>query len=300
MRTYIAGHTGLVGSAILRRMPDAITRTRASLDLTDQRAVDYFFHREKPEYVYLAAARVGGILANDTYPANFIRDNLAIQTNVIHSAWQHGVKKLLFLGSSCIYPRDAQQPMAEECLLSGPLESTNQWYAIAKIAGLKMCDAYRKQYGFNSISVMPTNLYGPEDHFDSVNAHVVPSLISRFTQAAETNQRTVTIWGSGTVKRELLHVDDLAEALLILMEQYDGGLINIGSGQEVTIAELAEMIAEIVGFKGRIECDRSKPDGPMRKLVDSSKIKEFWSPKIDLYEGLRSTVARYQSRMVAA
>lgn len=299
-KVYIAGHTGLVGSALLRCIPHAITRSRAELDLTDQRAVDYFFHHEKPEHVYLAAAKVGGIHANRTYPAEFIRDNLAIQTNVIHSAWRHGVKKLLFLGSSCIYPRDAQQPMTESCLLSGPLEPTNQWYAIAKIAGLKMCEAYRRQYGFNCISVMPTNLYGPGDHFNSEDAHVVPSLISRFQSAVDEGRGRVTLWGSGKAKRELLHVDDLVDALLLLMDRYEGDLINIGSGQEVAIRELAEMIAEITGFKGEIEFDESKPDGPMRKLVDSSKIKAMWSPKISLYDGLLSTVEWYRSQLVAA
>lgn len=300
MTTYIAGHTGLVGSALLRRIPDAIIRTHQQLDLTNQNAVDQFFAETRPEYVYLAAAKVGGIYANATYPAQFIRENLAIQTNVIHSAWRHGVQKLLFLGSSCVYPRDAAQPMREACLLSGPLEPTNQWYAVAKIAGIKMCEAYRRQYGFNAISAMPTNIYGPGDHFDSENAHVVSSLISKFQRAVEAGKQVVTVWGSGKVKREFLHVDDLADALLILMKEYEGGLINVGSGQEITIGELAEMIAEIVGFKGRIEFDRSKPDGPMRKLVDSSKIKEFWSPKIDLYDGLRSTVEWYQSQLVAA
>lgn len=298
--TYIAGHTGLVGSALLRRIPDAITRTHQQLDLTNQNAVNQFFAETRLEHVYLAAAKVGGIHANATYPAVFIRENLAIQTNIIHSAWQHGVKKLLFLGSSCIYPRDAAQPITEAALLTGPLEPTNRWYAVAKIAGIKMCEAYRKQYGFNAISVMPTNLYGPGDHFDSEDAHVVPSLISKFQRAVDTKQRKVTVWGSGKVKRELLHVDDLADALLLLMEHYNGDLINIGSGQEVTIRELAEMIAEITGFKGRIEFDESRPDGPKRKMVDNSKIKHLWRPKIDLYEGLRSTVAWYQSQLVAA
>lgn len=299
-RVYIAGHNGLVGSALHRLIPDAIVRTRAELDLTNQNAVKQFFAETKPEYVYLAAAKVGGIHANAIYPARFIRDNLAIQTNVIHAAWQHGVKKLLFLGSSCIYPREASQPMREDYLLSGPLEPTNQWYAVAKIAGLKMCEAYSLQYGFNAISVMPTNLYGPGDHFDSEDAHVVPSLISKFQCAVETGRQVVTLWGSGKARRELLHVDDLADALLLLMERYEGELINVGSGQEVTIRELAEMIGGIVGFKGRIEFDESKPDGPMRKLVDSRKIKQFWSPKIDLYDGLRSTVEWYQSQVVAA
>lgn len=295
MKTYISGHTGLVGSALLRRLPDSITRTRAELDLTDQRAVDYFFHKEKPEYVYLAAAKVGGIHANQTYPADFIRHNLAIQTNVVHSAWQHGVKKLIFLGSSCIYPRDCPQPMKEEYLLSGQLEPTNQWYAVAKIAGLKMCEAYRNQYGLNCVSVMPTNLYGPNDHFDSVNSHVVPSLISKFAKGGK-----VTVWGTGKPKRELLHVDDLADALLTIMESYEGDLINIGSGDEVTIRELAEMIGEIAGHRGPVEFDETKPDGPMRKLVDGSKLKAFWQPKITLHEGLRATFQHYQARLVLA
>lgn len=295
MRTYIAGHTGLVGSALLRRIPDAITSTRKDLDLTCQWSVEHFFRVERPEQVYLAAAKVGGIHANQTYPADFIRDNLAIQTNVIHSAWRHGVKKLIFLGSSCIYPRDASQPMKEECLLSSPLEPTNQWYAIAKIAGLKMCEAYRKQYGFNCVSVMPTNLYGPSDHFGSLNSHVVPSLIAKFLKGGP-----VTVWGTGNARRELLHVDDLADALLILMAKYDGDLINVGSGHEVTIRELAEMLAEISGYEGELTFDESKPDGPMRKLVDSSKINSLWQPKISLYDGLRSTFESYKAQMVTS
>jgi len=299
--TYIAGHTGLVGSALLRRIPNAITRTRQQLDLLEQPAVDKFFARNKPQYVYIAAARVGGIHANNTRPGLFIRDNLLIQTNIIDTAWATGVSKLLFLGSSCIYPRDARQPMTEDALLTGPLEPTNEPYAIAKIAGLKMCQAYRKQYGFNAISAMPTNLYGPNDHFDSVDAHVIPSLMSKLYRAAVNEEPHVMLWGTGRAKREFLHVDDLADALIMLMADYDEETpINVGSGQEVTTYELADIIREIVGYRGAINFDRTKPDGPPRKLVDSSRINSLgWRAKIDLYEGLRSTFDWYCARVGA-
>lgn len=298
---YIAGHTGLVGNALHQRLPQAITRTRQQLDLTNQSDVNQFFAKWKPQQVYLAAAKVGGIHANSTYPADFIRDNLLIQSNVIDAACRNGCDKLLFLGSSCIYPRDAPQPMTEDALLTGPLEQTNQWYAIAKIAGLKMCQAYRRQYGFNAISVMPTNLYGPNDHFDSIDAHVVPSLMSRLYRAALNGDKSVTVWGSGKPKRELLYVDDLANALIMLMDYYnDERIINIGSGQEVTISELAHMIAEIVGFKGEIHFDTTKPDGPPRKALDSSRINYLWHAKINLYDGLCSTFDWYCARVGAA
>lgn len=298
---YIAGHAGLVGSALHRRLPQAITRTHEQLDLTNQSDVNQFFAKWKPQQVYLAAAKVGGIHANSTYPADFIRDNLLIQSNVIDAAYRNGCNKLLFLGSSCIYPRDAPQPMTEDALLTGPLEPTNQWYAIAKIAGLKLCQAYRRQYGFNAIAAMPTNLYGPGDHFNSVDAHVVPSLMSKMYRCALDGRRAVTVWGSGKPKRELLHVDDLADALITLMEHYnDEQIINIGSGQEVTVAELAHTIAEVVGYRGEIRFDTTKPDGPMRKLVDSSCIRQLWQPKIDLYDGLRSTFEWYRARVGAA
>jgi GDP-L-fucose synthase len=297
--TYIAGHTGLVGSALLRRIPDAGTRSQEQLDLTDQGGVNGFFFDNKIEYVYLAAAKVGGIHANSTYPADFIRDNLLIQANVIDAAWACGARKLLFLGSSCIYPRDAQQPMREDALLTGPLEPTNEYYAIAKIAGLKLCQAYRKQYGFNAIAAMPTNLYGPNDHFDSVDAHVIPSLMSRFYRAALSGDKSVTLWGTGKAKREFLHVDDLADALIMLMVEYnEAEPINVGSGQEVTIRDLAHMVAEVVGYRGDIRFDASKPDGPPRKLVDSSRVNTLgWRAKITFYDGLRSTFDWYRARV---
>jgi len=297
--TYIAGHTGLVGGALLRRLPDAITRTRAQLDLTNQQDVDDFFHDVQPQHVYLAAAKVGGISANAAYPADFIRNNLAIQLNVIDAAYRYGCEKLLFLGSSCIYPRNAEQPIREDALLTSPLEPTNQWYAIAKIAGLKLCEAYRKQYGFNAVSVMPTNLYGPDDHFDSPDAHVIPMLVSRFYHAIRQGQPVVTVWGSGKAKREFLHVDDLADALTTLMARYDGDLINIGSGEEVTIRELAHMIADILNFRGEIRFDTSKPDGPPRKVVNSFRVRQLWRPRITLRDGLEETCVRYVSRMGA-
>jgi GDP-L-fucose synthase len=296
---YIAGHTGLVGSALLRRIPDAVTHTHAQLDLRSQADTYGFFWGNKIQHVYLAAAKVGGIHANSTCPADFIRDNLLIQCNVINAARLNDCGKLLFLGSSCIYPRDAQQPISEDALLTGPLEPTNQWYAIAKIAGLKMCQAYRKQYGFNAICAMPTNLYGPNDHFDSIDAHVIPSLMSRLYRAACNGDRSITLWGTGKALREFLHVDDLADALITLMAEYnDSEPVNVGSGQEVTISELAYMIAEVVGYCGEIKFDSSKPDGPPRKLLDSTRLTVLgWHAKINLYDGLRSTFDWYRARV---
>jgi len=295
-RIYVAGHSGLVGSATARRLQaegasNLILRTHRELDLTDQAAVDTFFATEHPDYVFLCAAKVGGIHANDTYPAEFIRDNLAIQTNVIHSAWKHGAKKLLFLGSSCIYPRDCPQPIHEEYLLTGPLEPTNEAYAIAKIAGLKMCQAYRRQYGFNAIVAMPTNLYGPGDNFHPENSHVVPALIRRFSEATTTSTDQVHIWGSGRPRREFMHVDDLAAALLMLMRRYDDAqMINIGSGQEVSIDELAQMIASITGFRGKLVFDPTFLDGTPRKRLDTSRLSAIgWQPSIDLHAGLSET-----------
>jgi GDP-L-fucose synthase len=295
-RIYIAGHRGLVGSAIARRLlsegaDNLVLRTHKDLDLTDQSQVEAFFASEKPEYVFLAAARVGGIHANSKYPAEFIRDNLAIQSNVIHSAWKNGAKKLLFLGSSCIYPRDCPQPIKEEYLLTGPLESTNEWYAIAKIAGLKMCQAYRQQYGFDAICAMPTNLYGPGDNFHPQNSHVLPALVRRFHEAKLANAPEVTIWGSGLPLREFLHVNDLADALLFLMANYsDGGIVNVGSGQEVSVSELAKLVSNVVGYQGKLTFDRSKPDGTPRKLLDVSRLDTLgWKAQLELSSGVADT-----------
>ncbi|HUB91125.1 MAG TPA: GDP-L-fucose synthase [Dyella sp.] len=296
-RIYVAGHQGLVGSAIVRRLQtegatNLILRTHHELDLVDQAAVEAFFVAKRPEYIFLAAAKVGGIHANSTYPAEFIRDNLAIQTNVIHSAWKCGSKKLLFLGSSCIYPRDCQQPIREEYLLTGPLEPTNEWYAIAKIAGLKMCQAYRRQYGFNAIVAMPTNLYGPGDNYHPDNSHVVPALIRRIYDAKIVSAPQVTIWGSGTPLREFLHVEDLADAALFLMHNYnDEDLINVGSGQEVSIAELASTIASAVDYKGQLVFDTSRPDGTPRKRLNINRLHALgWRARIPLRPGLEQTI----------
>lgn len=297
-RIYVAGHRGLVGSAIVRRLErdgyrNLLTRSHAELDLQDERAVAAFFEAERPDYVFLAAARVGGIHANNAYPADFLRDNLQIQTNVIDAAYRAGCKKLLFLGSSCIYPKHAPQPIKEEYLLTGPLEPTNEWYAIAKIAGIKMCQAYRRQYGFLAISLMPTNLYGPNDNFDLQTSHVLPALIRKFHEAKESGADSVTVWGTGSPRREFLHVDDLADACLFLMRHYDDdALINVGCGADLEIRELAELIRGIVGFEGRIEYDTSKPDGTPRKLLDISRIRALgWSARIPLDEGIRNTYA---------
>jgi GDP-L-fucose synthase len=293
---FIAGHRGLVGSALVRRLEAEgasrlILRSRAELDLTNQSSVEAFFAAERPDVVYLAAAKVGGIHANDTQPADFLRDNLAIQCNVIEAARRSGVRKLLFLGSSCIYPRLAPQPMPESSLLTGPLEPTNEWYAIAKIAGIKMCQAYRKQYGFNAICAMPTNLYGPGDNFNLQNSHVLPALIRRFHEAKERGDAQVVVWGSGTPRREFLHVDDLADALVFLMKNYDGeDIVNVGWGKDVTIRELAELIRSTIGFDGSVEFDCTKPDGTPRKLLDTRRLQEIgWSPRIGLEDGLSST-----------
>lgn len=302
-RIFIAGHLGLVGSAIVRRLDldgysNLVTRDSKTLNLTRQADVEAFFATEKPEIVFLAAARVGGIAANDEFPADFIRDNLQIQTNVIDVARLHGVKKLVFLGSSCIYPRDAPQPLVEQALLTGPLEPTNQWYAIAKIAGVKMCQAYRRQYGFDAISLMPTNLYGPGDNFDLQISHVMPALIRRFHEAHEQHADAVVIWGSGTPRREFLHVDDLAEAAIFLAIHYSGeDLINIGTGKDISIAELATTIAEVVGYTGRLEFNTSRPDGTPRKLLDVTRLRKLgWSPRIPLRQGIRETYDWYRQQ----
>jgi GDP-L-fucose synthase len=339
-RIYVAGHKGLVGSAIFRRLKaegysNLNVRCHQELDLLRQDKVEAFFKREKPEYVFLAAAKVGGILANNSYPAEFIYENLLVEANVIHSAYEAGVRKLLFLGSSCIYPRDCPQPMKEEYLLSGPLEPTNEPYAIAKIAGIRMCQSYNRQYGTRFISVMPTNLYGPGDNFDLETSHVLPALIRKFHEAktgdwrseiggrkheanehrediasnlkrsdpltsSERSERSsgspsVTLWGSGTPRREFLHVDDLADACLFLMNHYeDSEIINVGVGKDISISELADLIKDIVGFKGAIRYDRSKPDGTPRKLLDASKLKALgWQPKISLREGIKRTYGWY-------
>lgn len=294
-KIYIAGHRGMVGSAIHRRLKkegfeNFVFRTSAELDLRDQRAVTDFFALEKPNYVFLAAAKVGGILANDTYRAEFLYDNLMIQSNVIENAYRQNVKKLLFLGSSCIYPRLAPQPLKEEYLLTGLLEPTNEAYSIAKIAGIKMCDAYRSQYGCNFISVMPSNLYGPNDNYDLNNSHVLPALLRKFHEAKENNQQEVIVWGSGTPRREFLHADDMADACVFLMKNYNKeGLINIGIGEDISIKELATIIKEITGYTGKIAFDRSKPDGMPRKLLDVSKLSSLgWKASIKMYEGISS------------
>ena len=306
-RIFIAGHNGMVGSAILRILKrkgfeNLIYLSSKDLDLRNQTAVQDFFSKEQPEFVFLAAAKVGGIHANNTYKADFIYDNLAIELNVIHSAWKSNVKKLLFLGSSCIYPKMAPQPIKEEYMLSGYLEETNESYAIAKIAGIKLCEAFRFQYGCNFISAMPTNLYGPNDNYNLENSHVLPALIRKFHEAALRNENSVTVWGSGNPKREFLHVDDLAEACLMMMETYDGkDFLNIGYGDDISISDLASLIKEITGFKGSIVFDISKPDGTVRKLMDSSKIRQVgWKPKIDLKDGITETYQQYRRDLITA
>ncbi|WP_297987416.1 GDP-L-fucose synthase [uncultured Anoxybacillus sp.] len=293
-KIYIAGHRGLVGSAILRKLQadgytNLVYKTSQELDLRDKNQVDEFFAEEKPEYVFLAAAKVGGIVANNEYPADFIRDNLMIQTNVIDAAYRNGVKKLLFLGSTCIYPKFAPQPLKEEYLLTGELEPTNEPYAIAKIAGIKMCQSYNRQYGTKYISVMPTNLYGPNDNFDLHTSHVLPALIRKFHEAKETNAPYVEVWGTGTPRREFLYSDDLADACVFLMNNYEGNeIVNVGVGEDISIKELAEKIKEVVGYQGEIKFDTTKPDGTPRKLVDVSKINALgWKASISLDEGLQ-------------
>jgi len=294
----------MVGSAIVRHLQatgcgNPLELHRAVADLTDRVAVEAWFEEQRPGQVYLAAAKVGGVLANDLYSADFIRENILIQTHVIDAAYRHGARKLLFLGSSCIYPKHAPQPMTESCLLDGPLESTNEAYAVAKIAGITMLQSYRKQYGFNGISLMPTNLYGPGDNFDLETSHVVPALIRKFHEAQRDSAPQVTLWGSGTPRREFLHVDDLAAAAVFLMARYDSPeIINVGVGEDVTIAELATLIADAVGFQGRIVYDPTKPDGTPRKWLDTSKLTDLgWSPSIGLREGIAGTLAAYRASL---
>ena len=304
---YVAGHRGLVGSAIVRALKaqgfsQLLLRTHRELDLTHQAAVVEFFQKERPQAVIMAAARVGGIQANNVRPAEFIRDNLLIQDNVIDAAYRSGVAKFVFLGSSCIYPKLAPQPIKEDSLLTGPLEPTNEWYAIAKIAGVKMCQAYRRQYGLNAISLMPTNLYGPGDNFDLQNSHVLPALIRRFHEAKLRGDGSLTVWGTGTPRREFLHVDDLADAVIYLLKTYDDeAIVNIGWGQDVTIRELAEIVASVAGFRGRLEFDSSKPDGTPRKLLDTSRLTALgWTPKIKLKAGIEDTYAWFKDHVAEA
>jgi GDP-L-fucose synthase len=299
-RIYVAGHHGLVGSAICRRLmrdgySNLIVRDRSQLDLTHQPAVEAFFASEKPEYVFLAAAKVGGILANSTYPVDFLRDNLSIELNVTDAAYRHGVKKLESLGSSCIYPKLAPQPIKEEYLLTSPLEPTNEWYAIAKIAGIKLAQAYRQQYGFCAISLMPTNLYGPGDHFDLKASHVLPALMRKAHEARVNGSPEMVVWGTGAPRREFLHVDDLADAALFLMLHYDEAeIINVGVGTDLTIRELAELVCQAVGYDGRLVFDASKPDGTPQKLLDVSRLRALgWQARINLEAGIRETYQWY-------
>lgn len=300
-KIFVAGHRGLVGSALVRALEaqgfnNLILRTHAELDLLDQNAVRSFFEKEKPEYVFLAAAKVGGIMANKTYPADFIRENLAVELNVIDAAHKSDVKKLLFLGSSCIYPRLCPQPIKEEYLLTGELEPTNKAYALAKIAGIVMCESYDKQYGTNFISVMPTNLYGPNDNFDLETSHVLPAMLRKFDEAKKKKEPSITMWGTGSAYREFLHVDDLAEACLFLMNSYnDSSIVNIGTGEDLSIKDLAEQIQNVVGYKGTIDWDTSKPDGTPRKLLDVSKLHTLgWHHQIPLEIGLKTTYEWYR------
>lgn len=306
-KIYIAGHRGMVGSAIARKLKaegftNLLLRTSKELDLRSQQAVDEFFAQEKPNYVFLAAAKVGGIQANNIYRADFIYENIMIQSNVIHAAYVQGVKKLMFLGSSCIYPKLAPQPLKEDYLLTGLLEPTNEPYAIAKIAGIKMCDAYRAQYGCNFISVMPTNLYGPNDNYDLNNSHVLPALIRKFHEAKVKNEPAVVMWGTGSPRREFLHADDLADACYFLMQHYnEEGLVNVGVGEDVTIKELALIIKDIVGYKGEIQHDLSKPDGTPRKLMDVTKLHSMgWKAKIELYEGIKKVYKEFEKAEAVA
>lgn len=305
-KIYIAGHRGMVGSAILRKLESEgfsnfVLKNSSELDLRDQSQVSKFFRENTPEYVFVAAAKVGGILANNNYKAEFLYDNLMIQNNLVHNSYLNKVKKLLFLGSSCIYPKECSQPMKEEYLLTGKLEPTNEPYAIAKIAGIKMCDSYRDQYGCNFISAMPSNLYGPNDNYDLQNSHVIPALIRKFQEAKETDSGKVMVWGTGKPRREFLHVEDLADALYFLMLNYhEPGFINVGSGEDLTIIELAEIIKKEVGYAGNLVFDKSKPDGTMRKLLDVSRINKLgWQPKISLEEGIKSVYSEYKARLGA-
>lgn len=319
-KIWVAGHRGLVGSALVRSLRarghwNIVTRTHDQLDLTNAAATEAFLAAERPEYVFLAAARVGGILANDRYPADFVRENLAIQTNVLHFAWKFGVQRLLFLGSSCIYPRDAPQPIREEHFLSGPLEATNRAYAVAKIAGVEMCWSYNRQHGTRFLAAMPTNLYGPGDNYDADTSHVIPALIRRFDEARRSGASEVVVWGSGSPRREFLHSDDAADACVFLMEldedrftallgsdesaagRFEPPIVNVGVGEDLSIAELAEMIGEIVGFRGRVRFDTSRPDGTPRKLLDVTRLRSAgWSSSIPLRDGLAQTYELYRSR----
>jgi GDP-L-fucose synthase len=306
-KIFVAGHRGLVGSAIVRRLEAGgckriLARTRSELDLTDQAGVEQFFASERPEYVFLAAAKVGGILANAGRPAEFLRENLLIQTHVIDAAWRHGVRKLQFLGSSCVYPKYARQPISEDQLLSAPLEPTNEAYAVAKIAGIQMCQAYRRQYGFPAICLMPTNLYGPGDNFDPENSHVLAALLRKFHEASQSGAPAVTVWGSGQPRREFLHVDDLADAAVFLMERYDAAeIINVGTGKDMPIAALAELIREIAGYAGQIVFDPARPDGTPRKLLDVSRLDALgWRPRIGLREGIEQTYDWYRRYAAAS
>jgi GDP-L-fucose synthase len=304
---FVAGHRGLVGSAVTRSLQkqgfgNLIVRSRQELDLTEQNAVREFFDATRPQAVIMAAARVGGIHANNSHPAGFLRDNLLIQDNVIDAAYRCGVEKFVFLGSSCIYPKMAPQPIKEDYLLTGPLEPTNEWYAIAKIAGLKMCQAYRREFGFNAISLMPTNLYGPGDNFDLKSSHVLPALIRKFHEAKVRDDKSVDIWGTGTPRREFLHVDDLADAVVYLLQNYDGEpIVNIGWGEDVTIRELAEMVMSAIGYTGALAFDATKPDGTPRKLLDVSRLHGLgWRPRISLKEGIAATYTWFKEHAVDA